>query len=913
MTSYQIFDSLLRPRQTQTLTGLPLTGPANVPYTEVTDTYYDSRGNAVVQNAPYPVQASPSAALLITADAAIPSETVTSYDGAGRVTAASLVSGGKTQSVTATSYPGADAVTVIPPAGATITTTYTDGRGRTTETDQYHSKTTAGGAYDATAYAYDPVTGQLAATTDAAGNKWSAAYDLLGRQVSVTSPDTGTAKSTYNDLGELTSVTDAAGHVVSYAYDAAGRQTGEFAAAPGSQSGASQLDAYTYDTAAMNGPGTALAYGLPATQTAYIGGTGGEKYTTTINAYDPAGHPVSTTYTIPSGTTTGPLAGSYTFGASYTTDGRPATQTYAAAGPLPQETVTYGYNNLAQPDTTFGTLKNGTILPGYVWNAAYTTEGQTAEIDLADTAAVPFTRINDDYDTATGRAHRAVRRAAARRRLDTGHRHHLHLRPRRERPDRRRRRHRQQPVLRLRLPRPADRRLGAEDRVPVRPVIPARRRGHRRPGALPADPRLRQHRHRQRQHQRHHREHHRRHPDHRRARRRRRPPPPPPWPTPPPAPRSRTPRPPRPPQSTAASPPPPSWTGPGTASSPATSPPPPPAPPPPPPTTGTAPAQPPAQLASATTAAGTTTYRYDATGNLLLVRDPATTTLYLPGEELTTPTGGSGAITPTRYYTFNGQAVAARTTTTDITWLAADPQGTTTTAIDSAAQAAHPAQPAQAVTRRYYTPYGQLLATAGTAPVPGTRGFVGGTADPATGLTSLGARQYNPADPAFISPDPVLNPYAPTDLNPYAYAYNNPATDSDPTGLAGGPQITNGGTCTGSIAYCENQDPGDSSTTPFYDYLPPTVIQAYTDYLGEQTEGGHYATKPYMQWKALDTACADTQACTPTIASLATTEAATTWTQTLTTQRAQPKPPLWEIILGMYTAAAVGASQRRQS
>lgn len=62
-----------------------------------------------------------------------------------------------------------------------------------------------------------------------------------------------------------------------------------------------------------------------------------------------------------------------------------------------------------------------------------------------------------------------------------------------------------------------------------------------------------------------------------------------------------------------------------------------------------------------------------------------------------------------------------------------------------------------------------------------------------------------------------------------------------------------------------------------------------------------------MQWKALDTACADTQACTPTIASLATTEAATTWTQTLTTQRAQPKPPLWKLILGMYAGAAIGA------
>jgi RHS repeat-associated protein len=108
-----------------------------------------------------------------------------------------------------------------------------------------------------------------------------------------------------------------------------------------------------------------------------------------------------------------------------------------------------------------------------------------------------------------------------------------------------------------------------------------------------------------------------------------------------------------------------------------------------------------------------------------------------------------------------------------VSWLIPNSQGTATTAIDGYSQA---------VAFRYYAPFGQPR---GTAPGswPGTRGFVGGTTDATTGLTNLGAREYNPANPLFISPDPVLKPDQPTDLNPYGYAQGNPTTYSDPTGL----------------------------------------------------------------------------------------------------------------------------------
>ena len=76
------------------------------------------------------------------------------------------------------------------------------------------------------------------------------------------------------------------------------------------------------------------------------------------------------------------------------------------------------------------------------------------------------------------------------------------------------------------------------------------------------------------------------------------------------------------------------------------------------------------------------------------------------------------------------------------------------------------------------------------------KGFVGGTQDTATGLVNLGAREYNPASAQFASPDPLLDPSNPQDLNPYAYAYDSPATNSDPSGAR-----VSDGTCNGSDCY----------------------------------------------------------------------------------------------------------------
>jgi RHS repeat-associated protein len=83
---------------------------------------------------------------------------------------------------------------------------------------------------------------------------------------------------------------------------------------------------------------------------------------------------------------------------------------------------------------------------------------------------------------------------------------------------------------------------------------------------------------------------------------------------------------------------------------------------------------------------------------------------------------------------------------------------------------------------RQETPYG---GPRGTAPSswPDNNGFLGKPADINTGLTVLGARQYDPTTGRFLSVDPVLNASNPSLMGGYAYAADNPVTQSDPSGL----------------------------------------------------------------------------------------------------------------------------------
>jgi RHS repeat-associated protein len=179
--------------------------------------------------------------------------------------------------------------------------------------------------------------------------------------------------------------------------------------------------------------------------------------------------------------------------------------------------------------------------------------------------------------------------------------------------------------------------------------------------------------------------------------------------------------------------------------------------------------------------AGATSYVYDADGNVLVRHDPGSSTLYLPGEELTY-NAGTKAATGTRYYTFNGQNVAERVGDTNPVYLDGDPHGTMQTVYTPTTGV---------VTRRPVDPYGNPVGpttstTAAGATSAGTwpdsHGFLGKSVDQATGLTDVGAREYDSSIGRFVSVDPVLNPADQSSLNGYGYADDNPVGESDPSG-----------------------------------------------------------------------------------------------------------------------------------
>ncbi|WP_112490693.1 RHS repeat-associated core domain-containing protein [Streptomyces bacillaris] len=167
------------------------------------------------------------------------------------------------------------------------------------------------------------------------------------------------------------------------------------------------------------------------------------------------------------------------------------------------------------------------------------------------------------------------------------------------------------------------------------------------------------------------------------------------------------------------------------------------------------------QLATLTEAGKQTGYTYDADGNRIIAKNgDGSSTLTLPnGDQV--QLAANGAKTATRYYTHLGDTVAVRSGNS-VSYLINDHQGTAMTAI---------AAGGLALTRRKQLPFGQLRSA--QSPVFGPRGFVGGTNDP-TGLTHLGAREYDPVLGRFISVDPIIDFDDPAQMNAYSYAHNSP-------------------------------------------------------------------------------------------------------------------------------------------
>jgi RHS repeat-associated protein len=687
----------------------------------VTDLDYDARGRKVAENGPYYNDAPPGTDLLLPDESALPAQTVTEYDDADRPTADIFkVMGVEKWRTTYVHH--ADRQDTIPPAGDTPTTRILDAEGRLVELRQYKGAT-ASGDYDATRYTYTP-RGELATVTDPAGNVTRFFYDARGRRIRTEDPDQGVSQYTFGDGGEMLTETDSRGVTLAFEYDALGRKT---ALRDGSATGP-KLAEWTYDKLADGTP----APGLPATATRYVGGAA---YTDAITGYDSAGRVTGQAVTIPA--SEGALAGTYQITKTYRPDGEVDSTTLPAMGGLPQETERVGYNSLGMPTTLAGAST-------YVTATGYTEYGELAQLTLNAGGKSLYRDFR--YETGTRRL------ASAATRRETGAQLISNVS------------YGYDPagnVVRMSdTPDPATgeaadtqcfhydtlRRL-TEAWTPSSGDCAAAPNAQALGGAAPywhawtfdaAGNRLTETRT---------------------------------------APGGAT--------TTSRY----GYNAPGgaqphalrqvsTASASGT-------------TTNQYDYDPAGNLTRRTRAGvgqtlewdaeghvtkvtennKTTSYLYDAAGDRLISRDPSGATLYFGDTELHVDTGGG--VVGTRYYSQDEQLVAMRSGLNGrLTWLVSDHHGTAELAVD---------ETTQQVQRRRHDPYGNTRGTA-TANVAGDRGFVGGVTDASTGLTHLGARDYDPTVGRFVSVDPEIDFTDPQQMNGYAYANNSPVTFSDPDG-----------------------------------------------------------------------------------------------------------------------------------
>lgn len=178
-----------------------------------------------------------------------------------------------------------------------------------------------------------------------------------------------------------------------------------------------------------------------------------------------------------------------------------------------------------------------------------------------------------------------------------------------------------------------------------------------------------------------------------------------------------------------------------------------------------------------TTAASTNLYNADG-ARILRIDPDGTKTLYLDSTE-TKLTGTTK--TSQRWYQFGGQTFASRTTA-GLQILTSDHHGTGQTQINAATAA---------VVKRRFDPFGAQRG-GGTTPANwvGDHGFLDKPTDTNSGLTQIGARFYDPTLGRFISVDPLLDPNDTHQANAYTYVANNPLTFTDPTGLRCDPSPT---------------------------------------------------------------------------------------------------------------------------
>ncbi|MFD7065204.1 RHS repeat domain-containing protein [Streptomyces sp. NPDC059906] len=374
ITSYKIYDGFLRERQSQ--------APGPDGGRIISDIFYDERGLTAKTFAPYYATGEPVTEPFKPADAlAVESQTHTFYDGLGRQVeerqTAGNGDGGTVLSTKKTMY-GGDRTTLIPPVGDTTVTSLVDARGNITELRQHHTSDPES-AYDTTTYDHTP-SGDLLKVTDPVGNSWSYTYDQLGHQTSFSDPDRGRTDTKYDDHGQVISSTDQRGTTLFNTYDGMGRKT---ELREGSATGKLRVK-WTYDT--VSG-----AKGQLAESIRYVNG---QAYTTAVTAYDRLYRPIKTATVIPA--SEGALAGTYQSGTAYKPSGKVASLSYSAAGGLPGGSINYAYEDQTlRPTSVFG--------QGMTSTATYSHTGKPLVYTFGLTGGGKKTQVTNTYEFGTQR------------------------------------------------------------------------------------------------------------------------------------------------------------------------------------------------------------------------------------------------------------------------------------------------------------------------------------------------------------------------------------------------------------------------------------------------------------------------------------------------------------------------------
>ncbi|MFD9412720.1 RHS repeat-associated core domain-containing protein [Streptomyces sp. NPDC059989] len=750
---YMLYDSLLRARQKQS------EGPGGTRL--VADTFYDNRGMLKASYDTYSAAGAPSDQLLVVRNGDVTGQNRYEYDDLGRTVATIFSVAGAEQWRTTTQHEG-DRSHVTVPQGGLATTSITDAQGRLTEIRQYNGNvpvlTGPGTPYTSTKYEYGSGD-ELVKVTDSKGNNWSATYDQRGRKTRTVDPDSGALKLAYDEADRLISTThEKTGEIVSRAYDGLGRPTFTYDGTPAQ---GKKVTEQRYDRAGMLGQVYASLRYVDAT----------EYFASVVQTVDDFYRPTKTAYSVPK--SQGALAGTYTYTEAYNRDGSAQSSGLPAVGGLAAEVLAYQYDEMQRPVSMKG-------INTYVTNTVWSPDSQMLQLQLS-TGGKKIWQTSE-YELGTKRLTRDQvdiegSTAGPAKRTDYSYDQSGNILS----------------IADTATPATTDvqcfaydskRRL-AEAWTPHADTTTSRGSGtvgtnNTVIGSTPS--------------------------------------------------------------ACAGAPgtkplggPSPYWTsyatdalgnrtsdvshdvglnasknitrsftygengaGPhavtkvvaktptgdrqtsygydsagrmatrtdgGVTHSLAWG-----------STGGLAKFSSPDDLTTpGKNEAAETTYLYDASGQRVQRKDASGTTVFLPGMELTLAPGATTA-KATRYYNYADQTVAVRTSDNKVTFLASDHHGTGELAIDATTGAV--------VTRRS-DPYGNPRGVQPDAGAwPGQRGFVGGTIDASTGLTQLGARQYDAVLGKFISPDPMVDFTDPQQMNAYAYASNSPVTLSDPSGLA---------------------------------------------------------------------------------------------------------------------------------